>query len=261
VKTTAWPTLLLAAGMYLLLIGNFALYWSAPLPLLVHVGISVLAIHLAFTIWHEGVHRSVSPRRGLNDAVGILGVLPYMAPYYLEKWFHLQHHALLNQPDDPNFNYTDGSFWTIPLRYVRVLAYARARMVDDPRTVAERRIDRAIPLGVLALYALAWWNGVLLDVLLLWLLPVVIAKGVMDWYINYAPHVGLPADRYKGTRILDLPWLTPLVLFHNYHAVHHLWPQIPWYRYRATFLRKRAQLVERGVPIEKRLVGFRSAPL
>ena len=90
--------------MDLLLIGNFALYRSAPLPLMVHVGISALAIHLAFSIWHEAVHRSVSPHRRLNDVVGLLGVLPYMAPDYLDKWFHLQHHPLLNQRDDPASN-------------------------------------------------------------------------------------------------------------------------------------------------------------
>jgi len=87
-------------------------------------------------------------------------------------------------------------------------------------------------------------------VLLLWFVPVVIAKVVMDWYINYLPHVGLPADRYQGTRIIDVSWLTPLVLVHNYHAIHHLWPTIPWHRYRAVFKRKLGYLQEHGVPIE-----------
>jgi fatty acid desaturase len=37
---------------------------------------------------------------------------------------------------------------------------------------------------------------------------------------------------------------------HNYHAIHHLWPTIPWHRYRAVFRRKLGYLQEHRVPIE-----------
>jgi ring-1,2-phenylacetyl-CoA epoxidase subunit PaaE len=248
-----WATLALLFAMYGTLIGNFALYQSAPLPLFLHIVISTLAIHVAFTVWHEGVHQTVSKRRIVNDAVGVLGVLPYMAPFFVEKWFHLQHHALLNRPDDPNYIYTDGSFWTLPFRYPRVLKYARARMVDDPRTAGQKLSDRGGVGAVVALYAVALWQGVFLDLVALWFIPVVIGKIVMDWYINYLPHVGLPPHRFRGTRIIDLPWLTVALLGHNYHAVHHLWPSIPWHRYRATFVENRDYLREHGVPIETRI--------
>lgn len=252
----SWPTIALLLGMYVLLVGNFAVHWTTPGPLWVHVAVSTLAIHLAFTIWHEGVHRNVSRRDAVNDAVGVLGALPYMAPFHLEKWFHLQHHALLNQKQDPNAIYTDGPFWTIPLRYLRVLRYARERLPEDPRTPAQKRVDLAIPLLVLGAYAVALWQGVFLDLVWLWFVPVVIAKLIMDWYINYLPHVGLPADRHGGTRVVDVAWLTPLVLGHNYHAIHHLWPHLPWNRYRATFRERRESLRERGVPIETRVTGY-----
>ena len=42
-RATAWPTLALTLAMYALLLGNFALYWTAPLPLVVHVAISAVA--------------------------------------------------------------------------------------------------------------------------------------------------------------------------------------------------------------------------
>jgi fatty acid desaturase len=150
----------------------------------------------------------------------------------------------------------DGPFWQMPIRYPRVLQYARKRMVDDPRTAGQKTVDAAVPLCVLGIYALAWRQGALQDVLLLWFVPFVLAKVIMDWYVNYLPHVGLPPDRYRGTRIIDLPWLTPLLLNHNYHAIHHLWPNIPWYAYRATFLHERDHLESHGVPIETRLPGF-----
>jgi fatty acid desaturase len=173
-----------------------------------------------------------------------------MTPYFMQRWIHLEHHARLNEPEDPNFIYTDGPLWKLPLRYPRALGYARRLLTRDPRRPGER-ISDAVSLGALAsLVATAWWLGALRDLIWLWLLPVVIAKLVMDWYINYLPHAGLPPGRFQGTRIVDRRWLTPLVLGHNYHAIHHLWPAIPWHRYRAVFREKIDYLREHGVPIE-----------
>jgi fatty acid desaturase len=252
-RGTDGRTLATLAAMYVLLVGNFALHARHPLPIAVHVLVSTAAIHLAFTIWHEAVHRNVSPRPWVNTAVGILGMLPYMTPYFMQRWIHLQHHARLNERDDPNFVYVDGPFWRIFARYPRALSYARTLLARDPRTGAERAADAASLAAVAALYGAAWLAGALGDVLLLWLLPVALAKVILDWYINYLPHVGLPAHRYRGTRVLDVRWLTPLVLCHNYHAIHHLWPSLPWHGYRAVF-RERIDLLRRhGVPIEHRV--------
>ena len=257
-KTLDWPTLLLLTAMYALMIGNFVVYWTMPGPLLVHVLIPVVAIHFAFTIWHEAAHNNVSRSQWLNNVAGVLGMFPYMTPYFMQRWVHLRHHAYLNEPGDPNLIYTDGSFWTVPLRYPRVLAYAGEVMASDPRSPGQKVSDACSVLLLTTIFAVAWWYGVLLDLVLLWFVPLVIAKLVMDWYINYLPHAGLPAHRYRGTRVLDIDWLTPLVLVHNYHAIHHLWPNIPWHRYRAVFRDKREQLVENGVPVETRIVGSTS---
>jgi beta-carotene hydroxylase len=221
------------------------------------VGVAVVAIHLAFTIWHEAVHRNVSSRPWVNTLVGILGMFPYMTPYFMQRWIHLQHHARLNERDDPNFVYIDGPFWKIFGRYPRALGYARKLLARDPRTPGERASDLLSLVAVAAVFGVAWLRGVLSDVLLLWLLPVVIAKVVMDWYVNYLPHVGLPAHRYGGTRVVDVGWLTPLVLGHNYHAIHHLWPNIPWYRYRGVFRERLDALRRNGVPIEHRVFARR----
>lgn len=254
------PTLGLLAGMYGLLVGNALLYAAAPLPLPVHVLISAVAIHLAFTIWHEAAHRNLARSPAVNDLLGVLGMLPYMTPYFLQKYVHLQHHARLNEPGDPNRLYAEGSFLTLPLRYARVLSYAKRVLDRDPRKPLERRLDAAWLVALGGIFATAALLGWLRPLVLLWVLPLAIAKVVMDWYINWAPHVGLPPDRWRGTRVLDIPWLTPLVLAHNYHAIHHLWPSLPWHRYPAVFREKEVRLRERGVPIARRLSGaFRRA--
>jgi len=255
-----WRTLLLLVAMYGVLIGNFALYQIAPLPWVVHVLLAAAAIHLSFTIWHESVHRNLCESQPINDTVGMLAIVPYLAPFYLEKWFHLQHHALMNQRDDPNFVYTDGPLWQLPLRYLRVLRFAHEQMERDPRTRAQKLLDWIPRVVVGAVCAAAIWAGVFFDVVLLWFVPLVLSKLVMDWYVNYLPHAGLPPNRFQGTRVTDVGWLTWLILGHNYHAIHHLWPSLPWHRYRATFREKREYLREHGVPIENRIIWSRPGP-
>ena len=256
-RGTDWSTIALLGAMYAVLVGNHLLYWSAPLPLPLHILFSVAAIHCAFTVWHEAVHRNVSDRAWVNNVVGVTGMFPYMTPYFMQKWIHLEHHKQLNRREDPNFIYIDGPFSTIVFRYLRALRYAKNLLSEDPRTPWERRADTIAVGAVGAVFVVAWWCGVFWDVVLLWLLPVVIAKVIMDWYINYLPHVGLPADRFRGTRIVAVPWFTPLVLNHNYHAIHHLWPSIPWHRYPAVFRDKLDYLRQHGVPIEYRVLGPR----
>jgi fatty acid desaturase len=248
-------TLLLLGTMYALLGGNVALYVVHRENPIFHVLVAAVAIHFAFTVWHEAAHGNVSGRSAVNDVVGVLGMLPYMTPYFIQRWVHLEHHRRLNEPLDPNYIYTDGALLTLPFRYTRALGYAKKLLREDPRTPRQRLSDRATTLGILAVYAAAVITGHGLDVLVLWFVPVVIAKLVMDFYINYLPHRGLPPDRFRGTRIVDVAWFTPLVLQHNYHAVHHLWPTLPWHRYREIYGKKLDYLRRHEVPVEHRVFG------
>jgi fatty acid desaturase len=245
--------------MYALLVGNFSLYFllDAPLPLVVHMLISMVAIHLAFTIWHDAAHGSILRSPQGNAIIGVLAMFPYMSPFFMQKWIHMEHHRALNEKDDPNLIYLDGSFLTVPFRYLRALRYAKEVVTSDVRTPGEKRSDTVMTGLVIGIYAVAFVTGFGFDLLALWFVPFMGAKLLMDWYINYLPHIGLPADRYAGTRVVDANWLTPILLGHNYHAIHHLWPGVPWHAYRRIFREQRADLIEKGVPVEQSPFGFR----
>jgi fatty acid desaturase len=123
--------------MYGLLVGNFALHAWRPLPIALHVFVSAAAVHLAFTVWHEAVHRNVSPRAWVNTLVGVLGMFPYMTPYFMQRWIHLQHHARLNEREDPNFVYVDGPFWASSPAPARARLCAQAsRCLEHAATVS-----------------------------------------------------------------------------------------------------------------------------
>ena len=261
-------TLLLLATQWAIILANGLLYFgdfgdggANRLPLPVHMFVSVLAIHLAFTIWHEAAHGTISNRKLLNNAAGILGMLPYMTPFFMQRHVHLEHHKHLNEPGlDPNHIYAGGPYWKLPIRYLKAITYTRDMLRHDPRTRAMRRSDAVFLVLVVGAYACAALTGHLLDVLMLWFVPAVIAKVILDWYVNFLPHYRLPVDRFLGTRLLDVPWLTPLFLGHNYHAIHHLWPTIPWHGYIARYRERRDYLIENRVPIETRLFGGRLYP-
>ncbi len=251
-------TLGLLALQWGLFLGNFGLYWSLALPLWLHVILGVIPIHLAFTLWHEAVHGTVSNRRWVNNTVGVLGMFPYLTPYFMQKFIHLDHHKYLNQSSkDPNQIYAAGPFWQLPFRYLRAIAYAKKVLAEDPRNQNMRISDTAILILVALIFGVSIWQSFFLDLLCLWILPLIIGKLFMDWYINYLPHTGLPPDRFLGTRIIDVKWFTPLVLCHNYHAIHHLWPKVPWHQYIARFQEKREYLNEHHVPIEHHLFSSR----
>ncbi len=62
-------TLLLLFAQWVLFVGNFVAYWKYPLAIWAHVLIGIIPLHLAFTIWHDAAHGSVSNRGWLNTAV------------------------------------------------------------------------------------------------------------------------------------------------------------------------------------------------
>jgi len=191
----------------------------------------------------------------VNEVEGVVGLLQNMTPYFMQRWVHLEHHARLNEKDDPNSIYTDGTFLTLPFRYFRALGYAKTLLKTDPRSAGQKRSDLATTAFVVLAFLACVLTGHALQWFVLWFLPVVVGKLVMDWYINYLPHRGLPPDRHKGTRIIDVPWFAYLIFNHNYHAVHHMWPTVPWHGYRKLYSKKLDYLKSHDVPIEDRIFG------
>jgi len=254
-------TLLILIAQWVIFLGNLLCYFIQPFAWLLHVIVGIVPIHLAFTIWHEAVHGNISKNRQVNHVVGVLGMFPYMTPYFLQRYFHLDHHKFLNQKGlDPNLIYASGPFWQLPFRYFRAIKYVRQKVNNDPRSVGMKRSDTFGLLLLTMIWITVLASGHFLDLLLVWFVPLVIGKIIMDWYVNYLPHVGLAPHRFLGTRIIDVDWLTPLILQHNYHAIHHLWPSIPWHRYFATYRERLDYLKDHQVPIQTRLIGGLSFP-
>ncbi len=262
----AWPSLGLLLLLWGLLLGQLAWFPADPLALLdhpsgwarllAHMAIGALALNLSFTVWHDAVHGLVFRPRWANDLVGWLGAFPAFIPWFTIRRGHLLHHAHTNHPElDPDHWFLGGSLWSLPLRYPEGIRRTRRLVEAGGQPAAERWADRGqLLLALLAAVGLAYWVHPL-AVLFGWFLPKGIAMWIHAWYVNVLPHRGLPPQRFLDTRILDLPWLAPLFLMHQYHGLHHAWAGVPWYRYRRAFLAKQDDLIRRGAPIQRGFTG------
>jgi ring-1,2-phenylacetyl-CoA epoxidase subunit PaaE len=103
-----------------------------------------------------------------------------------------------------------------------------------------------------ALFAAVIAAGGLLDLLLYVILAQRIAIVWLAFAFDYLPHHGLhlrpSEDRLKTTRnrIGAERLLSPLLLYQNYHLVHHLHPVVPFYRYLRVWRRNEEAYLEGG---------------
>ncbi|MFH9745138.1 fatty acid desaturase family protein [Streptomyces anulatus] len=220
-------------------------------PLLAVLYIGVRQRHLS-NLAHECVHAKLLVTARGNRLVGYVltgmlgeGLRPYRAT-------HGVHHAQLGSGADPMFqSYQAGrlhtvrvpmsrasfvlrvivkaALWRLPVSAVRVLVTRGPR--ESRWALGARAVLWA---GVSAVF---WSFGVLGELLLYWLVPLVFVRPVVTWITDLGNHAGLIQNRddvLVQTRGWSSHWLTRHLLGGHlddmYHPVHHWCPKIPWRR-------------------------------
>lgn len=256
VPRVAWPTIaLLVAG-----VGLFAASTTAAVaglwPDAAAVAVNAVAIFGLFTVSHDAAHHAASSAHGLNLWLGRIAT-PFFAPhasFTAWRFIHMQHHRFTNHDDgrDPDAYTTGGPRWQLPLRWATVdlhyLVFYVPKLASRPRRELVELATQWAIVGALAVACAA--AGQFGGFLLLFVLPQRIAVAVLGWSFDYLPHHGLHAKategvgaRYRSTRnrIGAERLLSPLMLYQNYHLVHHLHPLVPFYRYIAVWRRNEAE--------------------
>lgn len=255
----AWPTVLLAAAVFVLTATTWAGALAGWLPLWAGFLLETLAAYLAFTVMHEAAHGNVHGRhrrlKRLGEGLGWLVSVTLIAPYPAFRVLHLRHHAHTNDPDkDPDFFVAGPPLLALARCFVTIPSYYAEFLVGKTsKTSAGRRERRAVWVavalyGVLgaALVGLGLWR----EALALWVSPAIVAAAVLAFVFDWLPHHPHDSrERYRDTRSIDLRPLDVLCAGQNLHTVHHLFPRVPFYRYRAVFEAGRERLRERGTPI------------
>ncbi len=249
VPLLAHPTVWLFFGGMALWFGSTALALTETWPLALSIACNTVASFMLFTVSHEASHSTISSRPAVNTWFGRLATLLFAphASFGVWRFVHMQHHRFTNHTDgsDPDHYTNGGPALLRPLRWITVdlqyIPFYLRRIRTRPRS---ELVELVVTLALLIAAGIAIVvAGYGVELLLLYFLPIRLSILLLGWAFDYLPHHELTAtpqeDRYRTTRNrIGLERLvTPLLLYQNYHLVHHLHPVVPFYRYIAVWRR------------------------
>lgn len=244
VQLVVLPTLLWASGQVHSL-------WTLALLALAYG----IAMNSGYGMLHEAEHNLLHPHRTVNHGVGVLLALFFPAPYHLLRQGHLGHH-MRNRSDDEAFDlYFEGEqrFWkyvqlygTLTGLFWVLIAVTNFVVVFKPSILAAerttfnrptsafleslnpkyRRLVQIEALAVILLHAslIYFWQIPVLNYLI-----VMFGFGFTWSAMQYAHHYGTVRDVRKGAMNLrTFALLDRILLNHNWHLNHHMYPTVPW---------------------------------
>ena len=240
----AWPTIIVMVAAYALFGLSSYAYIEGQLPLFWAILLNTVAAYLSFTPTHEASHNAVSSNRRLNEWVGrIATALQSPVPFFRTfRYIHMQHHRFANDKNkDPDAYVGTGPAWLLPFKWATLdlsyfFYYFRPEVFRSRPASEKKELYLAILFGltVFTAVALAGW---LQYYLLLFLIPTRITTVILALSFDFLPHYPHQA-RAKDqpfqctSNRVGMEWLlTPLLVYQNYHLVHHLYPTVPFYRY------------------------------
>ena len=282
----AWPTVLLVVITFPLFFLIPALVFRGHLPIWVGtIGMAVVS-YANYTALHEAVHGSVCGARKqfrwLNELVGHLAATPMGTPFLAHRHEHFLHHNHTNMGEkDPDIfcaNMTQSPWhaflaaWKLTASNYRVFLQDRWPIIDARQRIVfvlellaivfARVLLLAMPFGLLFPVASGdpvWLAGATLLVIVIGPVTGIILLVYLFAYLVHVPHE--VEGKFIDTSVYEPPAavrsvMTWLWCFQNYHGVHHAFPRVPWYRYRALFEAEREALLRQGMPTHQ-LSGYR----
>ena len=265
-----WPTIALAVLIYG---GWLALtWWWEAVPFL---GLCIAGgwlIAWQSSLQHEVMHGHPTRSRRINDAVGWPPISLWL-PYAIYKTSHMRHHNDQNLTDpieDPESAYLRQTDWDQLNGFVRLVLTFNMTLVGRLTIGPAIMIGGFLWTGLGALWRgdgkesrsgrhsvrRIWaWHLLGVAAVLVWVVGVC---GMPFWVYFFAfVYVGAALSRLRSfaehrfaerheerTAIVEKGGpLGLLYLNNNLHVLHHLRPNVPWYRLPALYRAERAELV------------------
>lgn len=223
-------------------------YFSWSFPHWICFGLNTVALHLVGTVIHDASHNSAHSNRIVNAILGHGSALMLGFTFPVFTRVHLQHHANVNDPEnDPDhFVSTCGPLWLIAPRFFYHEIYFFQRRLWKKYELLEWFLSR---LTVAALIYSACQFGFLDYFANYWFSPALVVGVALGLFFDYLPHRPFEdKNRWKNARVYPGRVLNLLIMGQNYHLIHHLWPSIPWYKYKPAYELMKPLLDEKGSP-------------
>lgn len=259
----AWPTVLLGLAA---VSGYVATVWmtvAGLIPLWGAFLLATLCVYAVYTVLHDAVHGSINGKmkslQWLNDLLGYAAGQVMGISFLAHRKSHLAHHRHTNEPGkDPDLQFADGGLWDLIAGALKAVPVQYSYFFQIVWTNAKPK-ERAIVITELALIVCSraalviagFWMPAIVIFVLAAVAGLLLLVVLFAWSVHY-PHN--QTGRYHDTTIIQLPrWLetpgTLAWLYQNYHAVHHLFPRVPFYRYRDLYREIKPAMEANGAPI------------
>lgn len=245
-----------------LALGGFTLsciaYLNGSIPLLLAMLINLAAVYIAFTPLHDASHRAVSSNSRINDWLGVLTgqlLLPGVNMTTFRA-IHMDHHRYTGEEGrDPDTGFVSPPKWA-GLAY---LMFADLHWVywyfRYGRKIWSRRVSislylmlAAVVVSHAAFLLSPWWK----EFLLLYVIPQRVGLGVVAYTFAHIQHPeGLTWENEPFQSTMYMKGNSPLrrLLFgQEDHAIHHLVPHIPWFKYRQVWALANGVLRRQNIP-------------
>lgn len=240
----AQPLAIPTAGLFIFIMTGIGTVWyqalAGNLPMWMGAIINGLLTYGLFSVIHDASHHSLSSNKALNETVGSIGLFflfPY-APMVALRWVHNRHHIYANGPMDPDRFEHESPWWQVPFRWSFFDGYYIYYFFKHGGKVLKRHAKALIVYYTLLvlLFAASLYLDFGYELFMLWFIPSRITLFLIAIVFVILPHqpalVAQNEDPYMATTMrLGWEWLlTPLMVYQNYHLIHHLYPDIPFYK-------------------------------
>ena len=262
----AWPTLFLLTGCVMIYLSCVWILLSEPnFSWWALAGIS-LCTYAIYTPVHDAVHGAVTgmsiERRWLNEWTGYIAAHFLGIAFTAHRRSHLKHHRSTNHPsDDPDMVLSAHSAGSLALAWLKgipkewIFAASFEHFTDAEKRTLRWELAAIIATRALVLFFCADFGVTLFTLLLGQVIGNAVLVTLFAWAVHH-PHT--EQERMKTTTVYEartgldtiMTWLWG---YQNYHAIHHLYPKVPFFRYRALYRALEGYLVSGGVPV-KRLI-------
>jgi len=260
----AWPTAALLVScvmIYLACVAHLltdpAFSWWA----LAGIGFCTYAI---YTPLHDAVHGAVTgmslERRWINEWTGYIAAHFLGISFTAHRRSHLKHHRSTNHPvEDPDIVLSAASAFQLVLAWLKgvpkewLFALSFEHFTDAEKASVRREYAAIILTRLLLLVLCADLGTTLATLLCGQLIGNAVLVTLFAWSVHH-PHT--EQERMKTTTVyqarsgLDTA-MTLIWGYQNYHAIHHLYPKVPFFRYRALYRTLEPYLLESGVPVKR----------
>lgn len=242
------PNLLIFCGAVSLVIFSTVGYFVWNWPHWFCFVLNTLSLHLVGTVIHDASHNSAHKNPKINAALGHGSALMLGFTFPVFMRVHLQHHAHVNDPEnDPDhFVSTGGPLWLIAARFFYHEIYFFQRRLWKNNELVEWLLSR-LTVGLFIYTACRF--GFIDYLFNYWFSPALVVGLALGLFFDYLPHRPFKEQhRWRNARVYPSKILNLLIMGQNYHLVHHLWPSIPWYKYKPAYEVMKPLLDEKGSP-------------